>query len=230
MILKNKIITLLSIMALNIPTTGILAQEKTSFTLQDVIPGGDNYFNLIPKRMSGLKWWGDVCIRTGVEEIVSIDKKNGKEKTIITLEELNSALQADEKTKGIKQIRSLMGASMPWGEEKEILLSHNGNIIVYDFEDKAVKSVIKINKGAANIDFCKESMTVAYTVGDNPKRLLTSRLILTSTLRKLHVVATIFTTSFTDRLYTVMNSVFTKVHSGVLKENTLLSTVWTRVW
>ena len=167
MILKNKIITLLSIMALNIPTTGILAQEKTSFTLQDVIPGGDNYFNLIPKRMSGLKWWGDVCIRTGVEEIVSIDKKNGKEKTIITLEELNSALQADEKTKGIKQIRSLMGASMPWGEEKEILLSHNGNIIVYDFEDKVVKSVIKINKGAANIDFCKESMTVAYTVGDN---------------------------------------------------------------
>lgn len=49
MILKNKIITLLSIMALNIPTTVILAQEKTSFTLQDVIPGGDNYFNLIPK-------------------------------------------------------------------------------------------------------------------------------------------------------------------------------------
>ena len=154
-------------MALNIPTTGILAQEKTSFTLQDVIPGGDNYFNLIPKRMSGLKWWGDVCIRTGVEEIVSIDKKNGKEKTIITLDEINTALQADEKTKGIKQLRSLMGASMPWGEEKEILLSHDGNIIVYDFEDKAVKSAIKINKGAANIDFCKESMTVAYTVGDN---------------------------------------------------------------
>ena len=154
-------------MALNIPTTGILAQEKTSFTLQDVIPGGDNYFNLIPKRMSGLKWWGDVCIRTGVEEIVSIDKKNGKEKTIITLDEVNTALQADEKTKGIKQLRSLMGASMPWGDEKEILLSHDGNIIVYDFEDKAVKSAIKINKGAANIDFCKESMTVAYTVGDN---------------------------------------------------------------
>lgn len=167
MILKNKIITLLSIMALNIPTTGILAQEKTSFTLQDVIPGGDNYFNLIPKRMSGLKWWGDVCIRTGVEEIVSIDTKNGKEKTIITLEELNSALQADDKTKGIKQLRSLMGASMPWGDEKEILLSHDGNIIVYNFEDKTVKSAIKINKGAANIDFCKESMTVAYTVGDN---------------------------------------------------------------
>ena len=31
MILKNKIITLLSIMALNIPTTGILAQEKTTY-------------------------------------------------------------------------------------------------------------------------------------------------------------------------------------------------------
>lgn len=27
------------------------AQEKKTFTLNDVIPGGDNYFNLVPKSM-----------------------------------------------------------------------------------------------------------------------------------------------------------------------------------
>lgn len=167
MTLKDRTIVLLSIMALSIPTSKVFAQEKTLFTLQDVIPGGDNYFNFIPKRMTGLKWWGDICIRTGVEDIVSIGARDGKEKIIITLEELNSALQSDKKTKGVKPLRSLMDASMPWGDEKQILLSYNGNIIVYNFEDKAVKTAIKINSKAANIDFCKENMTVAFTLGDN---------------------------------------------------------------
>lgn len=32
----------------------LLAQEKKAFTLEDVIPGGSNYYNLVPKNMSGL--------------------------------------------------------------------------------------------------------------------------------------------------------------------------------
>ena len=52
----------------------LLAQEKKAFTLEDVIPGGSNYYNLVPKNMSGLKWWGDVCIRTDVDDIKTIDK------------------------------------------------------------------------------------------------------------------------------------------------------------
>lgn len=29
--------------------TASFAQEKKSYTLEDVIPGGNNYFNLVPK-------------------------------------------------------------------------------------------------------------------------------------------------------------------------------------
>ena len=100
------------------------AQEQKAFTLEDVIPGGSNYFNLVPKNMPGLAWWGDVCIRTDVEEIKSVDTKSGEETTLVTLEEVNKALAGKmtyKPTAGIKPLRTLMDASMPWGDRKTIV-------------------------------------------------------------------------------------------------------------
>ena len=37
--------------------TGSSAQEKKAFTLNDVMPGGSNYYNLVPKSLPGLQWW-----------------------------------------------------------------------------------------------------------------------------------------------------------------------------
>lgn len=56
----------------------VSAQEKKTFTLEDVIPGGNNYFNLVPKNMPGLQWWGDVCVRTDIEEIKKSTSKAEK--------------------------------------------------------------------------------------------------------------------------------------------------------
>ena len=103
------------------------AQEKKAFTLEDVIPGGENYFNLVPKSMPGLQWWGDVCVRTDVEAIQQIDLKNGKEKPLVTLEEVNAALSGNnlpyKPEYSIKPLRTLSGASLPWGDRKVILFS-----------------------------------------------------------------------------------------------------------
>ena len=46
-------------------TLTTFAQEKKTYTLEDVIPGGNNYFNLVPENIPGLQWWGDVCVRAG---------------------------------------------------------------------------------------------------------------------------------------------------------------------
>lgn len=170
--LKNNLLTLFCMMALGSvaqnPESNNSAQDKTSFTLQDVIPGGDNYFNLVPKNMPGLKWWGDVCIQTGVEEIKSFNNKNGKENGIIvSLDDVNAGLSACNDTKNLKPLRSLMGVSMPWAEEKTLVFSHENRLIAFDAEKKEVKSVVELNKAAANVDLCTENMTVAYTVGDN---------------------------------------------------------------
>lgn len=101
------------------------AQEKKAFTLEDVIPGGNNYFNLVPKNIPGLKWWGDVCVRADVDDIRQIDNRTGEETILVTLKEVNEALQNGEKPykllAPIKPLHTLQGASLPW-ENRNLLM------------------------------------------------------------------------------------------------------------
>lgn len=151
--------------------TASFAQEKKSYTLEDVIPGGNNYFNLVPKNIPGLQWWGDVCVRTDVENIVTINVRNGKETVQVTLDEVNEALLNGEKpfqpTQELKQLRTLMGASLPWGDQKVITFRQGNYMIWYDFGQKKISNLFRLNEKAANLDFCKENGYVAYTVGSN---------------------------------------------------------------
>lgn len=151
--------------------TASFAQEKKSYTLEDVIPGGNNYFNLVPKNIPGLQWWGDVCVRTDVENIVTINVRNGKETVLVTLDEVNEALLNGEKpfqpTQELKQLRTLMGASLPWGNQKVITFRQGNYMVWYDFGQKKISNLFRLNEKAANLDFCKENGYVAYTVGSN---------------------------------------------------------------
>lgn len=151
--------------------TASFAQEKKSYTLEDVIPGGNNYFNLAPKNILGLQWWGDVCVRTDVENIVTINVRNGKETVLVTLDEVNEALLNGEKpfqpTQELKQLRTLMGASLPWGDQKVITFRQGNYMVWYDFGQKKISNLFRLNEKAANLDFCKENGYVAYTVGSN---------------------------------------------------------------
>lgn len=151
--------------------TASFAQEKKSYTLEDVIPGGNNYFNLVPKNIPGMQWWGDVCVRTDVENIVTINVRNGKETVLVTLDEVNEALLNGEKpfqpTQELKQLRTLMGASLPWGDQKVITFRQGNYMIWYDFGQKKISNLFRLNEKAANLDFCNENGYVAYTVGSN---------------------------------------------------------------
>lgn len=151
--------------------TASFAQEKKSYTLEDVIPGGNNYFNLVPKNIPGLQWWGDVCVRTDVENIVTINVRNGKETVLVTLDEVNEALLNGEKpfqpTQELKQLRTLMGASLPWGDQKVITFRQGNYMVWYDFGQKKISNLFRLNEKADNLDFCKENGYVAYTVGSN---------------------------------------------------------------
>ena len=151
--------------------TASFAQEKKSYTLEDVIPGGNNYFNLAPKNIPGLQWWGDVCVRTDVENIVTINVRNGKETVLVTLDEVNEALLNGEKpfqpTQEQKQLRTLMGASLPWGDQKVITFRQGNYMVWYDFGQKKISNLFRLNEKAANLDFCKENGYVAYTVESN---------------------------------------------------------------
>ena len=155
------------------------AQEKKTFTLNDVIPGGDNYFNLVPKSMPGLQWWGDICVRTDIENIKKIDTKSGKESILVTLEDVNEALKNGEMpyklTGHIKPLRTLMAASLPWGDRNVITFTQYDDrtpgqkyMIWYDFIKKKIVNLFNLQgEGPTNFDFCKENGYMAYTIGND---------------------------------------------------------------
>ena len=69
----------------------VVAQEKKSFTLEDLNFGGTNYRNMQPKNLF-LTWWGDQLIQTDVEECYTIfcsshiSSRRPAEETYSTLE------------------------------------------------------------------------------------------------------------------------------------------------
>lgn len=156
------------------------AQEKKAFTLEDVIPGGNNYFNLVPKNIPGLKWWGDVCVRADVDDIRQIDNRTGEETILVTLKEVNEALQNGEKPykllAPIKPLHTLQGASLPWENRNLLMFSDyvgdeeksESYVFFYDFIQKKLTNMFRIQEAnATNLDFCKENGYLAYTAGDH---------------------------------------------------------------
>ena len=147
------------------------AQEKKSFTLEDVIPGGNNYFNLTPKNLPGLDWWGDICIQADVEEVKAFDVKSGKQTVLVTLEEVNKAIEQGEKsyqlTHELKPLHSLMSVSMPWADKKVIVFQQSNYMVWYNFAEKKITNLFLLNEKATNFDFCKENGSMAYTVGND---------------------------------------------------------------
>lgn len=152
-------------------TLTLSAQEKKAFTLEDVIPGGSNYFNLVPENIPGLGWWGDICIQAGVDEVKTIDVKNGKEKILFTLNEVNETIKNGDKpyklTHELKPLHSLMAVKRPWADKTIALFRQSNYMMWYDFAEKKIIKLAYLNDKAANFDFCKENGLMAYTVGSN---------------------------------------------------------------
>ena len=73
-----------------------IAQEKKSFTLEDLNFGGTNYRNMIPKTQY-YKWWGDELVRIDGKEYYLVDKKSGKETLVRNKEKVNEIKQFQKK-------------------------------------------------------------------------------------------------------------------------------------
>ena len=51
----------------------VMAQETKKPMLEELIPGGESY--LYAENLYGLQWWGDECIKPGVDTLYSIQYK-----------------------------------------------------------------------------------------------------------------------------------------------------------
>ena len=156
----KRIINLLLIFLM--ATSSMMAQEKKSFTLEDLMPGGNNYFNLQPKNIQGLQWWGDVCLQGDIEELKAVNPVNGKETILITLEEVNGMLAEQ----GLGKIHHFYNISMPYAE-KWMVLSTSTHRVLMDIDKKEVMWKQAINTKGANQKWNKESRAVAFTIANN---------------------------------------------------------------
>ena len=156
---KQKSALLVMLLSLLIPN--IMAQEPKMPTLEDLIPGGATYRSA--ENISGLQWWGDQCIKPGIEAVFMINPRNGKETPLTTRNIVNKALEAGNHGK----LQHFYNVSFPWPKKSLMLITLPDKYIVYDFDYREVISTRPLPKEGANRDYHPETGHVAYTIGNN---------------------------------------------------------------
>lgn len=149
----------------------VTAQEKKALTLENLIPGGDTNQNFRPENLYDLQWWGDLCVVPDLEAIKVIDPRNDEETVIITLEEVNNAINSTEKPYKIafplKPLHDFQGISFPWQDKKIMVFQQSDYLVYYDFGQKKITNLFRLDEGAENVDFSPENGYAAFTMKQN---------------------------------------------------------------
>ena len=132
--------------------------EKKSFTLNDLLGGGSTYWNLQPKYIF-TAWWGDVPMELSVEGVKDL-RKGRESQYLFTCENLNDIL-------GEKIIRTCSNVTFPYANQPIVKIQGPKEIILVDFEKKAVVWRGQIQEGASELVWSPESRHLAYCIGSN---------------------------------------------------------------
>ena len=145
-------------------TPSIMAQKK-SFTLDNLLWGGDSYWNYQPAYFNAT-WWGDRLVRLDVEECSAVTDDKGRQtkpQKLFTLEDINSCEGIDTEAKPY----SLQSITFPDASKTEILIEATGRIYLVDWKAKKVVRSREIPAGAKARDLSTKSGNEAYVLKDN---------------------------------------------------------------
>ncbi len=123
-------------MLLAIPIViNVMAQETKKPTLEDLIPGGESY--RYAENLYGLQWWGDECIKPGIDTIsILSSRKQAKKECSSAVSKSTKRLQKTRQEK----LSHLYSVRFPWAEKPQMLLNIAGKYIVYDFKNNRIVS------------------------------------------------------------------------------------------
>ena len=130
--------------------------QTRQFTLEDLNYGGNNYRNMVPKNKF-TTWWGDELIHLDVEECLIVDKKSGREKTLLTLENAKA-------WSGLK-VRSLLYAQFPYSDKSLVLLSDGKERALVDW--KTGKATWKGSVSGSDTEEWNKASKASAFVKDN---------------------------------------------------------------
>ena len=155
--MKKRIVWSLLLLLLMTPVT---AQNKKSFTLDDLMWGGSNYWNLQPKSYSAA-FWGDKLVKLSVDDAALAFNEKGKDagmKRLFTVEDVNAALD----TARIGKVYNILYASFPYADRTEVLLSTSKQRFLYDWATCKVVWQQPVTAGTQHSEFCAASKSEAY--------------------------------------------------------------------
>lgn len=131
-----------------------MAQNKT-FTLDDLLGGGESFWQLRPENVY-TQWWGNIALKTTPEGVY--DLSTGKE--ILTVEKVNKCL-------GEKVAYSGHWFSFPQPEKPIVMIYNGKRRIMLDFHEEKVLLDVTLPEKAAHADFNQKSTYTAYTIAGN---------------------------------------------------------------
>lgn len=146
-------------LALLLGTTA-MAQNKKSFTLEDLMWGGNNYANIMP-RYYGTAFWGDRLLKLNVDEVSTLtNAKSVKEKSkvLFTTNEVNAAID----TAKVGKVYNLLYAEFPYADKTQVLLSTQKLRVLYDWNAKKAVWTAERTAGESASDLCFASKAEAY--------------------------------------------------------------------
>ena len=135
-----------------------VAGEKL-FSLEDLNYGGTNYRNMRPENRY-TAWWGDELVRLDMESVSIINKVKGSERTLFTLEDLNTWAGLDSSS----VVRSLYYASFPCPGKPLVLVSNDKSRMIIDFK---AKKLVWSQKRGGTLEWNPQSRADAQLRDDN---------------------------------------------------------------
>lgn len=130
-------------------------------TLEDVVPGGATY--RFAENLYNLQWWGDVCMKPGIDTLFAVQPATGKTSVVTTRETVGKELDSLK----IGKLPHFYNVSFPWADRKQMLITLPAKYIVYDWEKNTVLSTRSIQAKGGNKDYCITTGNVAYTIDNN---------------------------------------------------------------
>lgn len=155
-----KIKTLL-IASLAIVSVSVMAQTKKSFTLNDLLSGGDTFWNLRPKTIH-TTWWGERLMQQDIDCVSEVER-NGRTLKYFTLDDINRWAGATEQNR----VRTLSNATFPYPDQPLVLVNTGREAILVNWTTgSAVWRQARIG-GESHSDWNAASRAKAYVKDHN---------------------------------------------------------------
>ena len=141
-------------------TGTLMGQTKKSFTLDDLMWGGSNYWNLQPKNLY-TAFWGSKLMQLEVEAVKTCTDEKGKRvkaQTLFTAADVKALITDETKGRGL----NLMQASFPYPNKTLALLHTNRSNLLYDWKKKAIVWQAERDSVRVNEEFNIPSRSEVY--------------------------------------------------------------------